>query len=37
MLLENGELLFSRRCSNEEEARLFAGLMADDMKRTGWS
>ena len=30
-------MLFSRRCANEEQARLLAGYAADDMRRCGWS
>jgi len=36
-VLEDGEILFSRRCANREQARLLAGYAADDMRRTGWT
>jgi hypothetical protein len=37
MLLEDGEPLFSRRCSGEVEARFVAESWRKDLLRTGWS
>jgi hypothetical protein len=37
MLLENGEPLFSRRCSNEREARYVAEAFKQDTMRGGWT
>jgi hypothetical protein len=36
-LLEDGELLFSRRCANEEGARFVAACFRQDCLRAGWT
>jgi hypothetical protein len=36
IVLEDGELLFSRRCVNEKGARFIAESFRQDLLRNGW-
>lgn len=36
-VFDNGELLFSRRCANEQGARFVAESFKQDLIRTGWT